>query len=146
MYYCYCPLQSMKTTDDGLEMMYPKIYHKVYPMVMSYCDSMEKKYGPMYRPSKEELKKISDDMYEKMKDYLDDCIDDDDTDDDDDCNRYEYDRFADNEYNTRQRRYGRRRAVRDLFSILLLSQLFGRRPYPYYSYYPQYPQYPYYGY
>lgn len=100
--------------DNDLEMMYPKICNKVRPMVMRHCDLLERKYGPMCKPSHKELDEICEDMYEKIKNRLD-------KDDDDDHGHH------DNCYRQRRRRYGRRGALNDLFRVLLLGELIGRR-------------------
>lgn len=92
--------------DDDLERMYPEIYHRAYPMVMMHCDRMEGKYGLMFSPSNKDLDDACEDMYENIKDYLEDMEEKD------------YDR---------QRPYDRRRSVNDLFRILLIRELLGRR-------------------
>ncbi len=104
--------------DNDLEMMYPEISNRVRPMVVMHCNLLEKKYGPMCRPSHKELDEICEDMYEKIKDRLDR--------DDDDHHDHDHHEHDDDCYRQR-RRYGRRRALNDLFRVLLLGELIGRR-------------------
>lgn len=101
----YMPYMNMYD-DDDLERMYPEIYHRAHPMVMMHCDRMEGKYGLMFSPSNKDLDDACEDMYENIKDYLEDMEEKD------------YDR---------QRPYDRRRSVNDLLRILLIRELLGRR-------------------
>lgn len=123
-YYWQCmPYMKMDEEDHDLERMYPEIYHRVYPMVVMHCEKMEMKYGWMYSPSNKDLEEACEDIYERTKDYLDEMEDEN-----------EHDDYK--EY-TRQRPYGRRRSLNDLFRILLIRELLGRRRRrrrPYYGY------------
>ncbi|WP_138207263.1 hypothetical protein [Haloimpatiens lingqiaonensis] len=67
----------------------------------------------MYTPSHKDLDDVCEDMYEHIKDYLEDMEED-------------HEDKYDKDYN-RRRRYGRRRALNDLFRILLIRELTGRR-------------------
>lgn len=101
--------------DADLKRLYPKIYIWLYPMVKHHCDMMVSMHGTMYCPNKNEMDHISKvvgDMYEEY--YRDD------EDDEDDDDRNDYD------MRQRRRRF-RRRGIRDLFSILLIRELLGRR-------------------
>lgn len=116
MYNCYwpcMPYMNMYEDNDDLERMYPAMYRKVYPMVTMHCDKIERKYGWMYTPNNKDLDDACEDMYENMKDYLDEMDD--------------KDKNNDDKYYSRKRRYGRRRALNDLFRILLIRELSGRR-------------------
>lgn len=108
--------------EEKLKMMYPDIYHRVMPLVYQHCDKHEKEHGTMHCPSKKDIDDMCDKIYKMIKDDLDDSCEEDDDD------------------NMRVRRYGRKRAVRDLISVLLLGEFIGRRrrrkrrprPRPYY--------------
>lgn len=102
----------MNMYDDDLERMYPEIYHRAHPMVMMHCDKMEEKYGWMFSPSNKDLSDACEDMYENLKDYLEEMEEKDH--DDDKCY-------------SRQQPYDRRRSVNDLLRILLIRELLGRR-------------------
>lgn len=141
------PVQSMPMVSptvydpsDALEGLYPSIYHKVRPMVVVHIDQLKIKHGGVVKLTKDELEAISKEIYEQIKDEIEDEADDD---DDDDDNK-----------KMRRRRYGKRRAVRDLIGIVLLTELLGRGPgrppyyggYPGYGYGPGYSYVPGYGY
>lgn len=113
MYNCYCnrPNYYMMDNDEDLEMMYPSIYRRVRPMIIMHCNLLEKKHGHMCKPSHKELDEICEDIYDKIKDRLEDVDDEDD----------------DDHHYRQRRRFGRRRALNDLFRILLLQELVGRR-------------------
>lgn len=126
----YYPMDIMDPCEQTMNMMYPKEYYKIYPLVCYYCDKMEYEKGIMCCPSEEDLKKICDEIYEKVKDEVDD---------------------EDRDDGIRQ--YGRRRGIRNIGRILFLRELVGRRRRrggrrrrrkPYYGY--GYPNYGYYGY
>ncbi|RXI49103.1 hypothetical protein DP130_06745 [Clostridium tetani] len=111
MYNCcwpYMPYMDM-CDDSDLERMYPEIYRRVYPMVIVHCDRIERQYGWMCCPSNESLNNACEDIYENIKDCLDEIY----AKDDDKCYR--------------QFDFGRRRSLNDLFRILLIRELLGRR-------------------
>ncbi|WP_251861241.1 hypothetical protein [Clostridium sp. Marseille-Q2269] len=93
--------------DEDLKRLLPRIYFKIYPVVIHHCDLMEREKGKDYCPSEKELDSTCKEIYKKIKSQLDD--------DDDDCDC------------TRQRRYRRRHAVRDIIRILFLNELLRRR-------------------
>ncbi|WP_102401242.1 hypothetical protein [Haloimpatiens massiliensis] len=116
MYNCYwpcMPYMNMYDDHEDLRRMYPRIYHKIYPMVIMHCDMMERKYGWMYTPSDKDLDEACENMYENIKDHLEEMDE-------------EYEHNDHKDYN-RKRHYGRRRALNDLFRILLIRELIGRR-------------------
>ncbi len=127
--YPYMPYMCMYDDDEDLEKMYPEMYYKLYPMVKMHCDRIERKCGWMESPTDKDLKEACEDMYENIKDYLEE-MDEDDKDDHDDDNCY-----------SRQYSYDRRRPINDFLRILLIRELAGRRrrrrrrrPMPYYGY------------
>lgn len=97
--------------EQDLAMIYPGIYHRIMPMVMYYGDQMEMRYGAMYSPAKEEVEKITDDIYDRLGK---------------DINFDEYDERGENEEDLRQGP-SRRPIARDLISILFLRELNRRR-------------------
>ncbi|EJO5349237.1 hypothetical protein NRP93_003403 [Clostridium botulinum] len=105
MGYGYMNNNNVEENDDDLKNLYPKMYFKMYPLVKQYCDMMEEKNGEDYCPSEKEMNSTCKEIYEKIKPELDD---------------------DENDY-TRQRRYRRRHAVRDIARILLVNELLGRR-------------------
>lgn len=69
-YYPYMPMWNIPQyyypmtdfDDDRLRMMYPRIYNDLYPMINNYCDMMERRYGTMYTPTREEMDSMVEDM------------------------------------------------------------------------------------
>jgi hypothetical protein len=112
--------------DRDLEKLYPKVYFRVMPLIRHHCDEMEWKHGIMYCPHKDELKKIAEEICERLED---ECDDDDDDDhhhhDDEHCDHREYN--SEDEEDTRQIPRRRRRPYRDLASVLFLRELYRRR-------------------
>lgn len=94
--------------EQDLAVLYPELYHRVMPWVMYYGDQIEIRYGAMYTPTRDEVERITDDIYDRLE--MDMNID-------------EYD---ENEAEFRQRPR-RRRPVRDLIRILHLRDLHRRR-------------------
>jgi hypothetical protein len=112
--------------EEQLKLMYPRIYTKLMPMIKHHCDEHEHMHGTMHCPGHEQIEDMCDKIYKKVENDLDEeCGEEDDNDD------------------YRQRRYGRRGAVRDIIGILLLNELIGRRrrrrrrprPRPHYGWY-----------
>ncbi|MBL4935104.1 hypothetical protein JK636_04960 [Clostridium sp. YIM B02515] len=97
--------------EQDLAMLYPSLYHRVMPLVMYHGDQMEMKYGPMYAPTREEVGRITDDIYDRLGS---------------DMNFDEYENEDEGEEKSRQRPR-RRRFPRDLISILFLRDLHRRR-------------------
>jgi len=97
--------------EQDLAMLYPGLYHRVMPLVMYHGDQVEMKYGPMYTPTREDLGRITDDIYDRLQS---------------DMNFDEYENQDEDEGESRQ--YNRRRRFpRDLISILFLRDLHRRR-------------------
>lgn len=98
--------------DDDLERRFPPIYNRIYPWVNYYCCEMELKHGYDHEPSREELEEIIENIYDKVKDYLDD-------DHDDHKHRDDDRQFGFG--------FGGRGLGRDFIGTLLLAELLGRR-------------------
>lgn len=116
------PMMEVDMEDEELKMMYPKIYLKLMPMIMQHCDKHEEMYGKEHCPNHENIMEMCDKVYKKVEVELDEELGEEDDDD------------------MRVRRYGRRRAVRDLIGILFLNELRRRRrrrprPRPHYGWY-----------
>jgi hypothetical protein len=129
----------MDVEDKDLEMMYPKVYFKLMPMVKGHCDKLEGKYGMYFCPSKEEMEDIIEDICEKFEKDIDDEDDEKEKKGKKDkCREDSFDYQSDD--NKRRPRYGRRRVLRDLVGIVLLDELLGRRRRrrPHYGYGPSY--------
>lgn len=103
------PYMDMCNDNSDLERMYPKIYHKVRPLIIMHCDDFERKHGCMCCPSHKELDDACDHIYKNIKKHLDKMHD------------------KDHEKCYRQRGYDRRSSLNDLFRILLIGELLGRR-------------------
>lgn len=97
--------------EQDLAMLYPELYHRVMPWVMYYGDQIEMRYGAMHTPTRDEVEKITDDIYDRLE--MDMNID-------------EYDENEAEEAESRQRPR-RRRSLRDLIRILHLRDLHRRR-------------------
>ena len=108
------------------KLVYPEVYYKLQPYVMSVCDEMGTNGYMM--PSQEILEQMSDNIYDDM------------------CRMYpdmaEYANDYDIKASVESAQYGRdpyyrgrfrrRGLFRDLIDILLLTELFGRRRRYYY--------------
>lgn len=119
---------SMIEEDDeqDLSMLYPRLYHRVMPLVKYHGDQMELRYGTMYCPTRDELRNITDDIYNRIEKNM--KVDEYDDEDEEDENDNEYRRYYRNdEEEERQRPRRRRRFLRDLISILFLRDLHRRR-------------------
>lgn len=113
--------------EQDLAMLYPRVYQRVMPMVRYYGDQMEMRYGTMYCPTKDELRNITDGIYDRIeKDMNVDEYDDAEHEEDENDNEYRG-IYRDEEDGERQRPRRRRRFLRDLISILLLRDLHRRR-------------------
>jgi hypothetical protein len=120
------PMMEIDMEDEELKMMYPKIYVKLMPMIMQHCDKHEEMYGKEHCPKHEHIMDMCDKVYKKVEVELDGELGEEDDDED-----------------MRVRRYGRRRAIRDLIGILFLNELRRRRrrrrprprPRPHYGWY-----------
>lgn len=117
--------------DDDLKKLYPKIYKRIYPIVKHHCDMIEARNGTMYCPSKDEMDRISMEIYDKCEDYYRDDYGT------EDFNGVDFDVDEDMRQRRRRRRRIRRPAVGDLIRILFLRDLIGRRRRrrPHYGYY-----------
>ncbi|WP_143315393.1 hypothetical protein [Clostridium sp. HBUAS56017] len=118
--YIYDPMIEEEDEED-LEMLYPRLYNRVMPLVKYHGDQMEQRYGTMYCPTKDQLGKITDDIYDKIeKDMNVDEYDEDENDN-------EYRGYYRNNEDEGRQRPRRRRFLRDLIRILLLRELHRRR-------------------
>lgn len=105
--------------EQDLAMLYPRLYYRVMPLVKYHGYQMELRYGAMYCPTIDELRNITDDIYDRIEKDMN--VDEHDEND----NEYRgY--YRNNEEEVRQRPR-RRRFLRDLISILLLRDLHRRR-------------------
>lgn len=94
--------------EQDLAMLYPELYHRAMPLIMYRGDQIEMRYGAMYTPTRDEVERITDDIYDRLE--MDMNID-------------EYDE-SEAEFRQRPRR---RRFLRDLIRILFLRDLHRRR-------------------
>ena len=138
----YAPMPESKSLTEETRKyraMYPEIHYRLEPFISTTCDKIESS-GVM--PSQQELDDITDDiyddfcaMYPDMADYMGA------NDRKDSMPEAVPAQVIIGGRPGRYNPYRRRNLGRDLISSLLLSRIFGRRPYnPYYRPYP----YPYY--
>ncbi len=106
------PYSNMNLNSDDLERMYPESYRVVYPMVCVACDNVR---TPVTEPM---LDMMTDDIYDRVEadgriniDISVEVRDD-----------------MENREDRQRRPRRRNRFLRDLIRILLLRELFGRRP------------------
>ena len=147
------PYSNMMVMEDkDLEMLYPKLYFNVIPIVKYHCDKIVMMYGTMYCPRKDEMEKILDDICEKLEKDIDKeedevsnknkLINNSNNENDDEnnkCKKHKKDKCREDfleENSRRRRRYDSRRLLRDFVGVVLVNELIGRRR-PYYN--------PYYG-
>lgn len=104
-------MPQMDMEEEQLRMMYPKIYIILAPIIKQHCDAMEAEHGKMYCPRQEHVEDMCSKIYKNIEMDIDEKLGQDEGDPDE----------------LRIRRYGRRRAVRDLVGILLLNELIRRR-------------------
>ena len=112
--------------EQDLAMLYPRLYHRVMPLVKYQGDQIELRYGTMYCPTKDELGNITDDIYdmiEKNMNVVDFYDEREEYENDNEHRGY----YRNEEEQERQRPRRRRRFLRDLISILLLRDLHRRR-------------------
>jgi len=109
------PMQDTQNMD--LEVMYPQVYHKIYPAVKGYCDMMGIKPGMTVSPTKEQLDGMVENIYTKVDPEIEMSESD----------------MVETEP-TRQLGlgfgvggFGRRRFLRDVIGILLIRELLRRR-------------------
>jgi hypothetical protein len=125
----YDPMVEEEDEQD-LAMLYPNLYSRVMPMVRHHGDQLESRYGAMYCPTRSELGRMTDDIYDRLEKDINVEQYDDDHDDENDNNEHEYEYrgfYRDNDEEARQRPRRRRRFLRDLIAILLLRDLHRRR-------------------
>ncbi|GAA0181136.1 hypothetical protein SH2C18_37100 [Clostridium sediminicola] len=106
--------QELEDEEEILEEMYPNIYRRIYPWIHYYCCDMEVKMGEDYIPNKEQCEKIVENIYDKIKDNIDDMY------------VGNYDEEKDNEYERKSHK-GRKRPYSNLIKILLIRDLIDRR-------------------
>lgn len=109
--------------EQDLAMLYPRLYHRVMPLVKYHGDQMELRYGTMYCPTRDELGNVTDDIYDMIEKNMNADEYDDEHEEDDEHRGY----YRNDEEQERQRPRRRRRFLRDLISILLLRDLHRRR-------------------
>lgn len=126
-YYPYMPMWNIPQQyyypmtdydDDRLQSMYPRIYNDLYPMVNNYCDMMERKYGPMYTPTREEMDSMIEDMNRNLGLTSEQPATE---------QEGSVETLAPIEYGADYRHYDRHHAVNDLARILFLKELMRRR-------------------
>ena len=110
----------MNMPEQQLEMMYPKIYFIIYPVVMQHCDMMDMSHGSMHNPTDEEMEAMTENIAVKVEADVDAAI------------------KQDGGEGERQFGFGGRRLLRGLVGILLIRELLRRRRRPFFGY-------PYYG-
>jgi len=112
------PMMDME--EEQMKMMYPKIYIFIMPYIKHHCDMHEHMHGTEKCPAMEDIEDMTDKVYNKVEADLDSKF------------------GSEDDENMRVPRYGRRGAVKDLISILLLNEFIRRRrrrrPRPYYRY------------
>ncbi|WP_416198273.1 MAG: DUF4129 domain-containing protein [Sporanaerobacter sp.] len=123
--------------DYSFDISYPELYYRIYPKVMSTISKNVDNLSVAGNVSEDEVDKMVDEVYEQM---LAECPE---IGEDPMERRQRYSR-----YKAMQRPYyGRGRIVRDIISIILISELLRRRyPYNYYGYGSGYGYGPGYGY
>jgi hypothetical protein len=101
-------LEEDERDEEYFERMHGENYHRMMPYVMKTVDRMEKKGDMIYaeHPDKEMVERMSEEAYNNMIRDMPEMADE----------QEEERQFG-----------GRRRFGRDLITILLLSQLLGRR-------------------
>ncbi|SHH88231.1 hypothetical protein [Sporanaerobacter acetigenes] len=115
--------------DYSLNIPYPELYYRIYPKVISAISRSTDNLSVDGNVSEEQVDKMVDEVYEQM---LAECPEI----GEDPMER----RQRSSRYKAMQRPYyGRGRLVRDIISIILISELLRRRyPYNYYGYGPGY--------
>jgi hypothetical protein len=96
--------------EQQIEMMYPKRYRIIYPVVVLHCDMFDKTYGTMRIPTREEIERMTDDIYSKVEADVEATM-------------------SPESRETEMRQFGfiGRGFLRDLIAILLLREFLGRR-------------------
>lgn len=120
------PFMNFNNNNVGMNypLMYPDIYYKIYPYACKVCDKMDNPY--VAYPSESNVQSMIDECYDQcvrevsdLEEYFGQKV------------------SADDKGETKIRR---RRLLRDLIGIILISELFrrrrrpGRSPYGYYGY------------
>ena len=97
--------------SEAFHSMYPDVYSVIYPEVEKQCDILEKEKGLEYKPTKQEIEQIVNEVHEKVNTHL--------------SKNMKQDILA--------KRYGRR-GLRDIITIILIGELIrrSRRRRPYY--------------
>lgn len=143
----YMPNTMMEVEDTDLQMMYPRAYFRLIPMVQVHCDKLEGKYGMFFCPSKEEFEEIIEDICEKFEKDIEDEDDEKEKEKDkkgkkDKCREDDFEQENDSRRPRPRPRpkYERGQVLRDLIGVVLLDELIGRRRRrrPYYGYGPSY--------
>ncbi len=109
--------------EEDLAMLYPGLYHRAMPLVRYHGDQMEMTYGAMYSPTREEVGRVTDDIYDRLDKEMNFDEYDEQDENDDEYRGY----YRNNEEEARQRPRRRKRSTRDLISVLFLRDLHRRR-------------------
>ena len=99
--------------EQELEKMYPKVYHTVYPAISRSCDTLDSTHGSMHIPTKDEVKRMVDEIYKRVEVDANEALKQD--------------------YSSEQERQlgiSGRALLRDLITILLIRELIRRRRRP----------------
>lgn len=104
--------------EQQLEMMYPRIYYIIYPVVVRHCDMMDMTYGRMYMPNREEVERMTDNIHSQVEADVDAEM------------QQESEGSEERQFGFG---FGRRRFLRNLISILLLRELLHRRRRPFFG-------------
>lgn len=107
----------MEMPEQQLEMMYPRMYHIVYPAIVRHCDMMDSTLGTMHMPTREQVERMTDDITVSVEVNVDAVI------------KQEMGGFEE-----RQLGFGGRRILRDLVGILLIRELLRRRRRPFFGF------------
>jgi hypothetical protein len=95
------------------EMMYPKTYFIIYPVIVKHCDMYDKMYGINNMPTMVQLKQMMDNIYVEVEVEVEKSIS-----------------MESRESEDRQFGFGGQPILRDLIGILTLREFFHRRRRP----------------
>lgn len=122
--------QEHLTAMEPLEMLYPEIYHKLYPLIRQHCDMKEQEHNMMYTPCKDDIDKMAEDICMKIDTDIEVEVKE---------KKHHHHRqseiIEDSRSRKRPKRYGSNQMLNDLVKILLIRELIGRRrPHHYWGY------------
>lgn len=114
--------------QQQLESMYPDAYYTIYPEVVRHCNMLDRAYGQMYMPNREQLEPVIEDIYTNVDNKI-------------------KNQSMDEKEQEKTLQYRRGGFLNDLVWVIFLNELLGRRRrYPGYGYYPPYRPYSPFGY